>query len=109
MRANIYDLDYRKDCGTDDDERHRKPVSEADSPGSPDMKESPSDSPETLLALVPVKITNPIRDLVEKYCRSHGSGHVRQSIEHTNRHITDKRKYRAFLEKSLTENQTENL
>lgn len=66
-----------------------------------DMKVSGSPAP--LLALIPVKITNPIRNLVEKYCESHGAEYVKQGIDYTNRHITDKRKYRAFLEKTLAD------
>ncbi len=61
------------------------------------------DRPESLLDFIPVKVTKSVRGLVEKYHRSHGAAHVRQSIEHTNRNIADKRKYRALLEKSLAE------
>ncbi|MCP4344997.1 MAG: replication initiation protein [Desulfobacterales bacterium] len=61
----------------------------------------PSDDLESLLSLVPVKTTAPIRTLIEKYHSSHGHDYVKRNIEYTNNQIRDKRKYRAYLGKSL--------
>ncbi len=61
----------------------------------------PSDDPESLFALVPVKVTNPICNLITKHFRDNGSEYVRRNIEYTNQQIRDKRRYRAYLGKSL--------
>lgn len=89
----------------------KKFVAKRNSPAGADLRQQdvgepqPSDNPESLFAIVPVKITNPLRTLITQYHKSEGFDYVRRNIEHTNQNIKDKRKYRAFLEKTLIENQ----
>ena len=56
---------------------------------------------QSLLNLVPIKVTDPIRKLISDYHDSHGHEYVKRNLEYTNSQIRDKRKYRAYLGKSL--------
>lgn len=62
---------------------------------------------ESLFDFIPIKISKPVRNLILKYQKSHSAEYVIKNIRFTNQHITDKRKYRAILEKNLAENQAD--
>jgi len=78
----------------------KKPLQQP--PLSDQAQQAPSsDDLQSILNLVPVKITDPIRKLISDYHSSKGHDYVKRNIEYTNNQIRDKRKYRAYLGKSL--------